>query len=1334
MFMSKRLSYIGLLLFLGVISKVTSTTSTSPPDAKPHCIWYGECYEDPDTDYKKNCPYNGPPKSLVTNNATEILKKRCPFLSPEAVCCADDQVVTFEANLFRLQALMGRCPPCLNNIITTFCYTTCATNQSKFMKVSGTDINPDTNQTYITSVNVYMNGSYMQNVYDSCKQVSYPSTGGKVMDLMCGAWGSVRCSAQKWFDTLGDPETPLVPFRINFTNTSTITNDITPLSTYVTPCSKSLDGVSPACSCVDCQESCPAPPPTPSPTPPFKIAGMDGYVFIMIIVFVVGTVIFLISVVVCFDKINLALITDSEVLSTVVRKTTSPSHHSSQIALGDGEESPLQTPSTSSSDQSQEMEIQSVPKGLRFIEKLGVNTDAFLQNSFEKWGTFCAQRPLFILFLGTCLVITLAAGIKQLQIITDPVELWASPTSRSRIEKEIFDSNFQPFYRTEQVIIRAVNLSNIHHNTSDGILTFGPAFNEEFLISVLALQMQIQAIGAGTSHSFDKICFAPLRQENQKVTKVSECVVQSIWGYYKNSIKDFDKRTIDPAGYVSTYLDKFVKCATNPYDPSECLAPYGGPVDPAVAMGGFLEPGENLAKHPDYKKANTVILTFIVNNYHNKSLLTPAMEWEEEFVAFMKNWTSGNHSHMDIAFTSERSIEDELDKESRSDVVTILISYMIMFAYIAISLGQINKCSRLLIDSKITLGLGGVLIVLASVVSSVGLFGFVGVPATLIIIEVIPFLVLAVGVDNIFILVQTHQRDTKQPNETHAQHIGRILGQVGPSMLLTSVSESCCFFLGSLSDMPAVKAFALYAGMALLFDFLLQITCFVSLMALDIARQSANRFDIFCFIRGSKKNEPTTSGDGLLYSFFKHIYVPTLMNKPVRCIVMIVFFGWLCSSIAVTPHIEIGLDQELSMPEDSFVLKYFKSLKDYLSIGPPVYFVVKSGLNYSNVDSQNLICAGRYCRSDSLVSQLYSASESPEVTYIARPPSSWLDDYFDWAGLETCCKYRPKDHGFCPHNIADCESCNIKFAGKEHRPIPEEFDRYISFFLRDNPDTDCPKGGHAAYGQGVNYTTNSNKLSTVEASYFMTYHTILKTSEDYYESMRAARKIAANLTKTVGVEVFPYSVFYVFYEQYLTMWPDTLFSIGVSLLAIFVVTFILMGLDIFSSVVVIITITMIIVNLGGLMYWWHITLNAVSLVNLVMAVGISVEFCSHLVHSFSMSVKSSRVERASDALTRMGSSIFSGITLTKFGGIIVLYFAKSQIFQVFYFRMYLGIVLFGAAHGLIFLPVLLSFIGLMKTRQRTPSLVESIGPTSVSPLLPGTSYTNYETVDQAYNK
>lgn len=140
---------------------------------------------------------------------------------------------------------------------------------------------------------------------------------------------------------------------------------------------------------------------------------------------------------------------------------------------------------------------------------------------------------------------------------------------------------------------------------------------------------------------------------------------------------------------------------------------------------------------------------------------------------------------------------------------------------------------------------------------------------------------------------------------------------------------------------------------------------------------------------------------------------------------MIVFFGWLCSSIAVVPHIEIGLDQELSMPEDSFVLKYFKFLKDYLSIGPPMYFVVKNGLNYSEFKDQNLVCGGQYCNVDSLTTQVYMASKDSENTYIAKPSSSWLDDYFDWSAIESCCKKRVADGAFCPHESYDRKFSNL---------------------------------------------------------------------------------------------------------------------------------------------------------------------------------------------------------------------------------------------------------------------------------------------------------------------
>jgi len=75
------------------------------------------------------------------------------------------------------------------------------------------------------------------------------------------------------------------------------------------------------------------------------------------------------------------------------------------------------------------------------------------------------------------------------------------------------------------------------------------------------------------------------------------------------------------------------------------------------------------------------------------------------------------------------------------------------------------------------------------------------------------------------------------------------------------------------------------------------------------------------------------------------------------------------------------------------------------------------------------------------------------------------------------------------------------------------------------------------------------------ASYFMSYHTILKTSDDYVAALKSAREIADNITKTIGnpdVKVFPYSVFYVFYEQYLTIvkdsWQNLLYCAGKSLL------------------------------------------------------------------------------------------------------------------------------------------------------------------------------------------
>ena len=58
-----------------------------------------------------------------------------------------------------------------------------------------------------------------------------------------------------------------------------------------------------------------------------------------------------------------------------------------------------------------------------------------------------------------------------------------------------------------------------------------------------------------------------------------------------------------------------------------------------------------------------------------------------------------------------------------------------------------------------------------------------------------------------------------------------------------------------------------------------------------------------------------------------------------------------------------------------------------------------------------------------------------------------------------------------------------------------------------------------------------------------------------------------------------------------------------------------------------------------MMYIWNIEMNAISLVNLVMSVGISLEFCAHICRDFILSAKGSRLKRAEKALAYMGSSV-----------------------------------------------------------------------------------------------
>ncbi|KAJ8339483.1 hypothetical protein SKAU_G00362690 [Synaphobranchus kaupii] len=1303
----KRSRTLNVTLFFLFACLVTSEAQNKPG----YCSFYEECGRNPSVNSSLIKPIipcvNFSPARRIQGVHYQRLKKVCPMLAHgednTTACCSINQLSSLENSLTLSKAILVRCPACADNFAHLHCINTCSPNQSQTLSILRTMNVTILGQEKeaVVAYRSYVAKKFIDTSFKSCQNVRIPATGGYAIATMCGRYGASLCTPQRWLDFQGDTSNGLAPLDIDFR----IIPEGTPLPPGIVPyagkalgCNETTDTGGKACSCQDCAESCPVVAPPPPPPPPFLIGQLDGVLAVCLMAFAVLSVTFLGFLAVRhFGQQD--------------KKPKAKDKNSNEVSRAKDEVID--------------------PRDVTCTDRNSLSTQEFLGSIFERWGTLMARHPFKVLLTSAVVVAAFGTGMMHIELTTDPVQLWSAPNSRARREKDFHDFHFDPFFRTNQLILTAPGyLSHSYDSLLFGKHNFSGIISKDLIQQLLELQKRIQAIefwsdDLNRTASLKDICFAPLNPGNPLLT---DCAVNSLPQYFQNSLDNLNaKVNMTELGVTKEvdWRDHFIYCVNSPLSFKDitdlglsCMSDYGGPVFPFLAVGGY--------ENEDYTNAEALILTFSLNNYLRGTPKFKLVEkWEQMFLDIVQEYQRNTTTNFTFAYMAERSLEDEINRTTAEDIPIFMISYAVIFVYIAMALGEYSSFKRILVDSKFLVGLGGILVVGCSVLSAMGFYAWIGLPSSLVILQVVPFLVLAVGADNIFILVLEYQRDERRPGESREKQIGRVLGNVAPSMLLCSMSESICFFLGALSSMPAVKSFALYAALAVLMDFVLQITAFVALLSLDARRQDAGRCELACCVTvsapppaQSRPGHPAARHEALLrplsaaplHQSYCGTHAGAPGNRPElpgvaeADTIMVLFLFMFCTSIFLMFHVTVGLDQELAMPKDSYMLEYFKYLYKYFEVGVPTYFVTTKGFNFTTVSGMDAVCSSVGCNSFSLTQKIQYATEYPDKSYLAIPASSWVDDFIDWLnpGSKCCRLYTlgPNAGNFCPASQSAflCgKRCVSTPQNGVLRPTVEQFNKYLSDFLGNRPDLLCPKGGLGAYDKAV----VRDESGEIIASRFMAYHTPLATSQEFTAALRIARELAANITLSMrqvpgtspDFEVFPYTVTYVFYEQYLTIVPEGLFNISLCLLPTFVVCCILLGMDLRSGLLNLLTIVMITVDTVGVMTLWGIDYNAVSLINLVTAVGISVEFVSHMTRSFALSTLPTHVERAKEATANMGSAVFSGVAMTNLPGIVVLAFAKAQLIQIFFFRLNLVITLLGMAHGLIFLPVLLSFFG-----------------------------------------
>ncbi|XP_033837835.1 patched domain-containing protein 3 [Periophthalmus magnuspinnatus] len=606
--------------------------------------------------------------------------------------------------------------------------------------------------------------------------------------------------------------------------------------------------------------------------------------------------------------------------------------------------------------------------------------------------------------------------------------------------------------------------------------------------------------------------------------------------------------------------------------------------------------------------------------------------WLESFLTLLSNQSTS----LQVSYSTSMSMQKEFEKSPGSVIFLFSITYTTAIIF---SVGSCWRSDN--VRTKVWVALCGVLSTGLAILSGFGELLLLEQPFVMTAASC-PFMLLGIGLDDMFIMISCWQRT--RVLDSVPSRLSQTYSEAAVSITITSITDALALFLGYTSPFGSVKSFCLYAGVSVVFCYLYSITFLGACMALNGQREAGNRhwftcmkvpedlpsshskvFSVCCI--GGRYNRMTEkeAGEPMSY-FFERFYGPFLTHKLIKAFVLVIYAAYLAVSLFGCLTIKEGLDIRNLALDDSYIIDFYQSQKQYFSeYSFNVMVAVKQPFPYWDEEEYE---------------KLHTCILAFENLPYVNSTQAWFLVFQQYTN-ET--------------------SLNLT--------THESFKNSLSQFLDLYP----------MFKQDINLTENYE----IQASRFF-IQTLDRTAvKDAMVGLRMT-------TDACPIDLLVYHPVFIYYDQFTVVTDTAIQTIMIAVVVMLGIALIMIP-NLICCISVAFAICSVVVGVAGFMSLWGVNLDSISLINLVMCIGFSVDFSAHITYAFVSSPKSDANKRAIDSLAQLGFPILQG-ALSTILGVVVLSMSGSYIFRTF-FKIVFLVISFGLVHGLVFLPVFLSLVG-----------------------------------------